>query len=283
MRRLERMHPAVCFAYLLLTLGMTAFSREPVLVLESLAGAAALALLSGRAGGAGWFAAVAAAAAAANFLFVHNGETVLFFVGDTAFTLEALIYGMFTGAMLAAVCLWESCAVRFVTSDKYIWLFGRIFPAAGLVLSCAIRFVPLFLRRAREFTAVQRADTVRERLRAFSASMGYSAERAVDSAMSMKARGYGSVSDGKRCRRTSYSLYRFTSGTAIALAAVLILGGGSAALMFAGAGEFYFYPALSGLPSGTEDILLRCLFGGLCFLPSAAVLYWRILWSIRER
>lgn len=98
--------------------------------------------------------------------------------------------------------------MRFVTSDKYIWLFGRIFPAAGLVLSCAIRFLPMFIRTSREFAAVQNVQSIRGRLRAFSASVGYSAERAMDSALSMKARGYGTSP------RTSFSIYRFTEYTA---------------------------------------------------------------------
>ena len=224
MRKLERMHPAVGFLYLLGVLGITAFAGSPVVVLESLAGAALLAALSGRLRGIGWTVPIAFTAALANFLFVHNGATALFFVGDMAFTLEALAYGAFTGVMLAAVCLWGNNAVRYVTSDKYIWLFGSILPAAGLVLSCAIRFIPMFVRRTREFIAVQRCTTARGYLRAFSASVGYSAEQAMDSALSMRARGYGTA------RRTSFSLYRFTGGTAAALAVTVFLGAGCAAL-----------------------------------------------------
>lgn len=265
MRKLERMHPAVGFLYLLGILGITAFAGSPVVVAESLAGALLLAALSGRLRGAGWTAAVAAAAALVNFLFVHNGATALFFVGDMAFTLEALIYGAFTGTMLAAVCLWGSNAVKYVTSDKYIWLFGRILPAAGLVLSCAIRFIPLFVRRTREFIAVQRCTTVRGYLRAFSASVGYSAEQAMDSALSMRARGYGTA------RRTSFSLYRFTGGTAAELGVTALLSGGCAALMLSGAGAFWFYPAVSEIPARFADILLYCAAGALFLLPSAVV------------
>lgn len=265
MRKLERMHPAVGFLYLLGVLGITAFAGSPVVVLESLFGAALLAAISGRLRGIGWTAAVALTAALANFLFVHNGATALFFVGDMAFTLEALAYGAFTGVMLAAVCLWGNNAVRYVTSDKYIWLFGRILPAAGLVLSCAIRFIPMFVRRTREFIAVQRCTTVRGYLRAFSASVGYSAEQAMDSALSMRARGYGTA------RRTSFSLYRFTGGTAAALAVTVFLGAGCAALMISGAGAFWFYPAVSGIRTRLPDILLYCVSGVFFLLPSAVV------------
>lgn len=266
MRKLERMHPAVGFLYLLGVLGITAFAGSPVVVLESLAGAALLAALSGRLRGIGWTVPIAFTAALANFLFVHNGATALFFVGDMAFTLEALAYGAFTGVMLAAVCLWGNNAVRYVTSDKYIWLFGSILPAAGLVLSCAIRFIPMFVRRTREFIAVQRCTTVRGYLRAFSASVGYSAEQAMDSALSMRARGYGTA------RRTSFSLYRFTGGTAAALAVTVFLGAVCAALMISGAGAFWFYPAVSGIRMRLPDILLYCVSGVFFLLPSAVVL-----------
>lgn len=265
MRNLERMHPAVCFAYLLSVLGLTAFAGDPVTVAESLAGALLLTGLSGRLRGGGWYAVIAGTAALANFIFVHNGETALFFVGDYAFTLEALAYGAFIGGMLAAVCLWGSCAVQYVTSDKYIWLFGRVLPAAGLVLSCAIRFIPMFIRRTKEFFAVQKCNGVREHLRVFSASLGYSAEQAMDSALSMRARGYGTA------RRTSFSLYRFTGGTAAALSAVVLLSAGCIVLMVFGAGGFWFYPALSEIRTGAMDILLYCGFGAFCLLPSAVV------------
>lgn len=276
MRAIERAHPAVCFLYLLAVLGITAFSGSAAAALISLGGSVLLAAASGGIRPAIPLTA-GLLAALANFLFVHNGKTVLFFAGDTAFTLEALVYGLYFGVMLAAVCVWSICSVRFVTSDKYIWLFGRVFPAAGLMLSCSIRFIPLLVRRTKEFIAVQNAGfnphsalSVRSYLRAFSASVGYSAERAMDSAMSMKARGYGTV------RRTSFSLYRFTGKTAAALSLTAILSDGCAALLIMGAGKQYYYPALSEIPTGTADILMYSAFAALCLMPSAVIIYSKV-------
>lgn len=282
MRTLARMHPAVCFVYLLAVIGLTAFAGDPVVVLESLLGAVLLAAVSGTAKGTAAFAGIALAAALANFLFVHNGETAMFFVGNTAFTLEALVYGLFVGVMLAAVCVWGACAVKYVTSDKYIWLFGRVVPAAGLILSCAIRFLPMFVRRTKEFAAVQDnsglsgSGTVRGYLRAFSASVGYSAEQAMDSALSMKARGYGTA------RRTSFSLYRVTLRTILAMLAVGVLGVPCLVLILTGAGTFYFYPALSALPSDPADIALYCGFGALCVMPAAVVVWENVRFIAKE-
>lgn len=266
------MHPAVCFLYLAAVLGITAFSGSAAVAAISLAGAISLAAASGGVN-AGLPLGAAGLAAIANFLFVHNGKTVLFFAGDTAFTLEALIYGIAFGVKLAAVCVWSVCSVRFITSDKYIWLFGRIFPSAGLVLSCAVRFIPLFVRTTREFIAVRTVcephsgGLIRGYLRSFSAAVGYSAERAMDSAMSMKARGYGTA------RRTSFSLYRFTIRTAAAAAAVVIIVGACAVLLISGVGKQYYYPALSEIPADTAAIVLYSVFAVLCLIPSVVVIF----------
>lgn len=266
MRTLEKLHPVPCFLYFLSVMAMTIFSRNPVILAESLAGAALTAALSGRLRGAPWLLLTAAMAALANPVFAHNGATPLFFVGDTAFTLEALLYGAAFGAVLAAAVLWGAAAVRFMTSDKYIWLLGRIFPAAGLVLSCAIRFVPLFIGRTAEFACARRAVTLKERLGAFSAALSYSAEEAMSSADSMRARGYGTG------RRGFYSDYRPTRRDIAALAAVILCASVCVGLSVTGAGEFYFYPALSPLKFRPSDIALYAAFGILCALPAVLIL-----------
>ena len=57
--------------------------------------------------------------------------------------------------MLAAVALWFSCLSAVMTSDKFIYLFGRMIPALSLVLSMTLRFVPRFKR---QFQAVAQAQ-----------------------------------------------------------------------------------------------------------------------------
>ncbi|MGN1120704.1 MAG: hypothetical protein ACI4Q4_10120, partial [Oscillospiraceae bacterium] len=200
-----------------------------------------------------------------NPFFSHGGEHALFFVGDAAFTLEALAYGAAFGLMLASALLWGSFSTCFMTSDKYIWLFGRAFPAAGLTLSCALRFVPLFISRTREFFAARRDSSLRGMLKAFAASVGYSAEQALVSAQGMRSRGYGS---GKR---TFYSLWRFTARDAFQLSAVTVLGIISAVLG-SFAGKFYYYPALGRLPLGAADVALYLLYGLLCVFPVIVIL-----------
>ena len=267
MRLLEKLHPLTEFLYLVSAAGITVFTRDPLLIGISLLGAALLLLLCGRGRLVLWSVPTVLLCAVTNPIFSHRGETVLFFVGDLAFTLEAVIYGAIFGGMLAAVCGWSISAVRFITSDKYVWLFGRILPVSGLVLSCSMRFVPLFIRRTASFSASQGAESIGERLNAFSSSLGYSAEQAMLSADSMRARGYGCT------RRTSYSLYRFGVRECMQLLCVAGLSAACAALMLCGGGAFEYYPKLSGLSSAPVDIALYIVYGILCLLPSLAVIW----------
>ncbi len=266
MRMLEKIHPIPCFLYFLSVVGVTIFSRNPIILAESLLGAALTAALSERLHGVSWLIVTALLAAITNPVFSHNGATPLFFAGDTAFTLEALLYGAAFGVMLAASVMWGASAVRFMTSDKYIWLLGRFFPAAGLVLSCALRFVPLFIGRVSEFAGARRAKSLRERLEAFSSALSYSAEEAMSAADSMRSRGYGTG------RRGFYSDYRFTCRDIAVLIAVIFCGISCFTLSAAGAGEFYFYPALSTLKFRFVDIALYAVFGILCALPAVLIL-----------
>ena len=59
-----------------------------------------------------------------NPIFNHYGVTVLaYFSNGNAITLEAIVYGLVTGLMLAIVIMWFFCYVKVMTSDKFIYLF----------------------------------------------------------------------------------------------------------------------------------------------------------------
>lgn len=270
MRALERMHPVPCFLFFLTMIGITVFSRDPVILAESLVGAVTAAVLSEKSGILPFLIVTVAAVTFTNPLFSHNGVTVLFFVGDLAVTLEALIYGLAFAVMLCTSVLWGAVSVRFLTSDKYIWLFGRLLPSAGLVLSCAIRFIPLFIGRTQDFMGSRNAKTLKETVAAFSASLGYSAEAAMITADSMKSRGYGSA------KRTFYSRYRMTAADIRALVIVLLCGAACLALIISGAGRFYYYPAISVLRFGIGEIALYICFGVLCAFPAAMIVQERL-------
>lgn len=271
MRTLGHAHPVTCFAYIVSVLGVTLFCRSPVILLLSLLGALGFSALSGGIRGAGWWLLTALVIAVTNPVFSHGGRTALFFMGDTAFTLEACAYGLAFGGMLAAAGLWGAGSARVFTSDKYVWLFSKVAPAVGLTLSCALRLLPVFVRRVRDFAGARRADSLKSYLGAFSAAVGYSLEESVEVAELMRARGYGTA------RRTFYSPCRFGKRDAAQLGFTAAFGVGSAVLACMGAGGFRYYPTLSVIRHGAFDMLFYFVFGILCAAPSAVAVYEEIL------
>lgn len=263
-RRLERVHPLCAFAYMLCVLGITIITRHPIMLGFSAAGALALLFFTGRSIAA--YPIIALVTAVMNPVFSHNGATVLFFVGNTAVTAEAFVYGVLFGVMLACASAWSVVGSSLLSSDKWIWLFGRIAPAAGLTLSCALRFVPLFAMRVREFSQVQKAQTLRGYLAAFGAAVSWSAEEAIISADSMKSRGYGTA------RRTSFALYRFGRQDAAVLAFIVLISAVCIASLCMGGAQFYCYPAVSAVKFRPWDIAAYASFGALCIAPFSLAL-----------
>lgn len=92
-----------------------------------------------------------------NPLFSHNGATVLFFLNRAPITLEALVYGVVLGVTVIGVLFWCQCYSRVFTSDKSLYLFGRVIPKLSLVLTMAIRFLPLLKRQAEKVSMAQKA------------------------------------------------------------------------------------------------------------------------------
>ena len=76
--------------------------------------------------------------------FNHYGVTTLFYLKTGPVTLEAIVYGIVLASMLFIAILWFSCYNEVMTTDKFVYLFGRVIPALSLVLSMVFRFVPKF-------------------------------------------------------------------------------------------------------------------------------------------
>lgn len=207
-----------------------------------------------------------------NPIFNHEGATILTWLpSGNPLTLESILYGFAAAAMLAAVVLWFACFNAVITSDKFVYLFGRIIPALSLVLSMALRFVPRFLQQLKVVTRAQTCigkDPARgsllQRLRAaggiLSTMISWALENGIDTADSMKSRGYGLPG------RSAFSIYRFDRRDRNTLALLLALG----ALVLAGAAldglTWRYFPTIrwSATP---VSILTLCAYLALCGLP----------------
>ena len=123
-------HPTINFLYYALVLLFSMCLMHPVYLAISLAGALAYDItLKGRK--AVRFAVMGLLPMAALAALVNP-------------TLESMLYGAAAAVMLASVVLWFSSYNEVMTSDKFVYLFGRVIPALSLVLSMALRFIPKF-------------------------------------------------------------------------------------------------------------------------------------------
>ena len=63
------------------------------------------------------------------------------FIGNEI-TLESVIYGLVIGVIAASVIMYMSCVFAVFSSDKVVYLFGKISPKLSLFLSIVLRSAP---------------------------------------------------------------------------------------------------------------------------------------------
>lgn len=246
-------HPAVAFSFLACALVLTMACLQPLYVAVSLAGALACSAVcrGGRATllSLRWVVPLCLVVAAANPFFVASGSTELFHVGQRAVYLEALVYGLCSGGMFAAVFLWFASYAACMDSENSLALFGNALPVVTLMVSQVLRLVPQFVSRGRAVAAVQDAassaaprgkrDAARGRMRIVSVLMGWGMEDALERSDAMRARGYDCGA-----RRSTYRRYRLGAADAAVLGAIFVLAATGAAGAWAACADYSFYPVM---------------------------------------
>ncbi len=247
-------HPIINFLYYALVLLFSMCLMHPIYLLISLTGALAYDIcLKGRK--AVRFAVMgllpmAVIAALVNPAFNHEGQTMLTYLpSGNPLTLESILYGVAAAVMLASVVLWFSSYNDVMTSDKFVYLFGRMIPALSLVLSMALRFIPKFKSQMEVVSEAQACigrDTktgsvlrrVGNAVKIFSIMVTWSLENAIETADSMRSRGYGLPG------RTAFSIYRFDDRDKAALAWLIFCGAYILSGWLAGGMYFRYYPTV---------------------------------------
>ena len=275
MRFFERYHPAALLAYFAAVLLIAMFAGSPLTAALALAGglcfAATMTTAKEKLADLTFYLPLVLLVTVTNPLFSHNGVTPLFFLNGRAVTLEAILYGAGLGVTLWAVLLWCRCWSRIMTSEKLLYLFGRVIPKLSLVLSMALRYVPLLRRQAKKLERAQQVlglyaseryfDRLRSKLAVYSGLVGWSLENAVEVSRSMKARGYGLKG------RTAYANYHFTRRDAALLTFSLCAAGLYLTAGVLGYGSFTYYPALSGIDTRPLALAGEAAFAALAFAP----------------
>lgn len=269
-------HPGVAFLYFALVILGTMVFMHPVLLAISLACAAAYSIyLNGmRAVRFNLLGMVPLLLlfAVMNPVFNHAGVTVLGYVAANPVTLESIVYGVASGAMFVSVIIWFSCYNAVINSDKLIFLFGRAAPALSLLLAMVLRLVPRLKAQARAIAHAQRGigcdassggvvERARHGLKIISILTSWALENSIDTADSMRSRGYGLPG------RTSFSTYRFTARDAVLAAVLAACGLVVCAGAGAGASGAVYFPQLDIAPITPLSAVVFGAWALLCLLP----------------
>ena len=215
MREFCNYHPAVLFLYFLAVILITCINLNPVTVFLAFVIAFAYnAMLKGRdelLKNIFIMPVMFLGMALINPAFNHRGVTILaYFPSGNPLTAESICFGLIASGMVLSVILFFSCFNEVMTSDKIIYLFGRVSPSLSLIFSMTLRAVPKFIRQFKEVSKVQKVTGKSQENRiksGFSTMSGVTTwilEDAIETADSMKSRGYGLP------KRTAYSIYSVT-------------------------------------------------------------------------
>ena len=275
--RFAQYHPLVNFLYFTLVLVFSMVLRHPLAQGVSLLCACIYAV---QAEGQRavlfclkWCLPVFLLTALFNPAFSHEGVTILLYLPTgNPLTLESILYGISAGVLLVTVMVWFMNSSRVITSDKFIYLFGRVIPALSLVLSMTLRFIPKFKSQLAAVVEAQRSigrdisqGSLLRRMKlavsVLSIMITWALENAMDTADSMKGRGYGLPG------RTAFSIYRLDDRDKSALAFLLLcafcLVMGTAASAF----SFRYYPGIRAGARTPLALSFQLVYAALCAMP----------------
>ena len=220
-----------------------------------------------------------------NMLLNHQGATILLYINDNPITLESIVYGIASSVMFISVIIWFSCYNEIMTSDKFIYLFGRIIPSTSMIFSMVLRFVPKFKAQIKEISNGQRCigrdvsvgnifQRARNGIEIVSILVTWALENAIDTADSMKSRGYGLKG------RTSFSLYYFDKRDKSVLTILLSLIGVIIVGAVLGENSIIYYPQIKAGQVTAVSVIVYAAYFLLSILPIILDLVEEIRWRL---
>ena len=285
-------HPSVNMLYFVVVIGFSMFFMHPVSLGISLVMACAYSVyLNGKKAvrmGLMVMLPMVVVTSLLNPLFNHQGATILTYLPNgNPLTLESTMFGIAASVMLVTVISWFSCFNAVMTSDKFVYLLGRIIPALSLILSMSLRFVPRFREQikvvsdaqkciGRDVTSGNLFQRAKHGIRILSIMLTWALESAIETADSMKSRGYGLSG------RTAFSIFRFDRRDAFGL---LYIGFCSSLIIIAAILEvhrFRYFPTIRHIDGGFSVFWTVAIFAVhfvLCAFPLIVNIREDIIWK----
>lgn len=290
----SKFHPLVNFSYFVAVMAFSMFIMHPVFLaislLTSFAYSLYLSFLIGKSKTVLLTPLLILPIMLFNTAFNHGGATILSYLpGGNPLTLESIIYGGAAGCLMVSVLLWFICFTLVITTDKFIYLFGRIIPSLSLVISMALRFIPRFINQFKAVSASERAfgrdiskggliSRIKNAVRILSITVSWSMENAIETADSMKSRGYGLP------ERTAFSPYCFEFRDKVTLTVIFILTVYVAVGLFTDSLYYNYLPIIKWSFGGAYSISVYIAYSILCLIPMAVNVKEELKWkSLRSK
>lgn len=292
MNEFKNYHPAVSFLYFAAVILFSMLLMNPVTLAVSLVCACVYSVMLGGRRAARFnllcLFPTLLTAVIINAAFNHRGVTILTYLpGGNPLTLEAIAYGIAAAVMIAAVICLFSCFNKIITSDKFIYLFGKAAPSLSLILSMSLRFVPKFREQLAKTVSAQKGmgrihgggivERARDGVAVLSIMLTRALEDSIETADSMKTRGYGLKG------RSAFSIYTLSGRDIImtiytlALTVYVIIG------IILGALEFMYFPKITEIHLNAYSISVftayLLLYAEPIIIEIAEVIRWKHLKS----
>ena len=287
-------HPIVNIIYFASVIGFAMFFDHPVCLVISLACALSYSLYIGGKKALRftlvYMLPLLLFTALINPAFNHRGVTILTYLpGGNPLTLESILYGIAAATMLVTVITWFSCFNSVITSDKLVYLLGRLTPSLSMVLAMALRFVPRYKAQLEIISKAHRClgrdessggfiQRFKTGIKIRFVMVGWALENAVETADSTRGRGYGLPG------RTAFAIYRFDRRDAYALAYIMacvsvILVGAMTEVY-----RFRYFPSMRGQWGGLGTVAVFLAYLLLGAFPTVINVKDDMLWrSIESR
>ncbi len=277
MNEFKTYHPLVNFLYFVFVIGFSCFFMHPVSLIISLVCAFTYsAMLKGTKAiktNLTYMLPMMIAMALINPVFNHGGATIISYLpSGNPLTLESIYYGFAAAIMIASVICWFSCYNEVMGSDKFIYLFGKIIPSLSLIISMTLRFVPRFAAQLKVVNNAQKAmgrdmsrgsiiKRAKHGLDIVSIMITWSLDNAIETADSMKSRGYGLP------KRTAFSIFTFDKRDKGALSFIMLSGIYTLIGSMMGGMYFRYFPSIKGADFSVFGISVFVSYLLLCVCP----------------
>ena len=292
-REFELFHPLVNFYYFFIVIMFSMFFMHPIFLIISLISSVIYSImLNGKSAikfNILYMIPLLIVTAIINPLFSHEGVTIIgYFNTGNPITLESFVYGICSATMFISVILWFSCYNAIMSSDKFIYLFGRITPSLSLIFSMVLRFVPRYKAQIKVISNAQRCigkditsgniiQRAKNGMKILSIMMNWALENSIETADSMKSRGYGLKG------RTSFSNYTFEKRDKDVLTIMIVLTIIAISGTIKGENDIVFFPMLKVNSIELFSIIVYISYFLLCLSPVFIEIIENIKWKYIEK